>query len=335
MADTGATALRVARLVALMMGLQAVLLAGLALTGAGTTTSPSVLVVSARTDWAGLVANRINAIEGHPVRAYVGGSVQDARDELRRDVVQGYLVVDPNAPTDQLVVSSAQGDPALLQLVVGRAESTAGRDVGISDLSPLAVGDGSGRVGHWFVLAAVLAAIGFAVGTLRVSALEGLRGVRRLLPILALAALGTAAVGVGIVCWVVPAWGEHAVGLWLIGAAVMATVALLVRAGAAVGGLGGAAVAVAVLLLLAVDPTMAGAFGFGRAGALWRPVADYGPVGAGMSTVRELVQLDVRPQPRHLLTLAWWALAAAVVVVLAAANRGDAADSGRHRPQMS
>ncbi|GAB3585788.1 hypothetical protein [Calidifontibacter terrae] len=321
-AAPGVAALRVARLVAVVMVLQALLLGGLALIGAGAPRTPAILVVSSRTDWAGLVANRINAVDGHPVRAYVGGSEASAADDLRADTVQGYVVVDPTVRADALTISSAQGDPTVIQQVVARASSAAGREVDTTDLTPYAVGDGAGRVGYWFVLSLIVAGIAFATGALRTSAFSGRGGILRWLLSAIGASAATAAVGVGVTCWIVPSWTDHALGLWWIGAAAMATATLLVRAGASIAGRGGATFVVISLLLIGADAGAAGAFGFGRAGALWQPLGPLTPVGAAVSAVRELVELEVRPSLGHAVVLGWWSLAAAAIVGLTRVNRG-------------
>lgn len=336
MAVPGVAALRVARLVAVVMVLQAVLLAALAIAGTSGRSGPSLLVVSSRSDWAGLIANRINAVDGHPVRAYVGTTQDRAAADLADDGVQAYVVVDPSAPTDQLTVSSAQGDPMLLQQVVTQVSAGAGRTVRTTDLTPYAPGDGLGRAGYWFVLSLSIAGIAFAVGSSRIRAFEGRGAVGRWLAVAVGAALVTAAVGAGVTCWIVPSWSGHAAGLWLSGSAAMLTVALLVRAGSAIAGTAGATLVVVLLLLTGADPQTAGAWGFGRAGGFWAPIGPLAPVGAAVSAVRDLVQRDITPGPGRWIVLAWWCIAALVVVVLTRVNRGEpvslpsGGDTGRH-----
>lgn len=144
--------LRVVTAVGWIALVQALLFAGFVLLQS-TPQTPSLVVVSPRHTWAGYVANQINTVDGHPVRAYLGGTEADALADLRADRTQGVLLVDPTKPQDSLTVSSAQGveATAAVRVVAEAVQRASSRTVVTADItapSRRTTRDGTGTTWH-------------------------------------------------------------------------------------------------------------------------------------------------------------------------------------------
>ncbi|MBD2758392.1 hypothetical protein IEE94_02535 [Yimella sp. cx-573] len=322
--------LRVAQGVAWALTVQALLLLGVVLLQSSPV-SPSVVVISTRTEWAGLVANRINTTPGHPVRAFVGTTTGEALDDLRADRTQGVLLVDPSRAADELTVSSVQGTDAAatVSAVVGSAVRAEGRQLASADLTEFAVGDPGGRHAHQLLLAWIIS--GLVLGALTTGARRpGLA--RELLACALLGALGAllSAMSVGIVCLVVASWTQDAAPMFLIGVIVVWASALLARA-ASVGARGVALLAVsAALLVVAANPIATGADGFGRAGPIWAPIGPLTLPGAAMSALRRVAYVDRPVSAAQWATLAWWCAVGVLAAVLANSGwTGERSDNAR------
>lgn len=322
--------LRVAQGVAWALTVQALLLLSVVLLQSSPV-SPSVVVISTRTEWAGLVANRINTTPGHAVRAFVGTTTGEALEDLRADRTQGVLLVDPSRAADELTVSSVQGTDAsaTVSAVVGSAVRAEGRQLTSTDLTEFPVGDPGGRHAHLLLLAWIIS--GLVLGALTTGPRRpGLA--RELLACALLGALGAllSAMSVGIVCLVVASWTQDAAPMFLLGVIVVWASALLARA-ASVGARGAALLAVsAALLLVAANPIATGADGFGRAGPIWASIGPLTLPGAAMSALRRMTYVDLPVTTAQWAALAWWCAVGVLAAVLANSGwTGERSDNAR------
>ncbi|NHN55716.1 hypothetical protein G9U51_07995 [Calidifontibacter sp. DB0510] len=303
-----------------VVGLQCLVLIGFSMADSGPTSSPSVLVVSADSGWSGLVANRINAVEGHPVRAFVVTNRATAHADLAGDRTQAVLAVDPAAPADALSVSSAQGQGAngLVATTVRQVLAAEGRSVTTTDVTSTQVGDPRSLGGYRLAVAWVVA--GFGLGA-ALRALDLLRRLRVRLLAHLVGAVSAAAAGVGVAQMMVPTWSFVALPLLGIGTAIVLAGSLLTDGlGGAFGPIGFALAAVAQLLVVA-DPQFAGAFGLGVVPAWWRAVLPWTPAGSAVGGVRALLYLPGSVQPWSVATLVWWAVFGLLLSLLTGPRR--------------
>lgn len=292
--------------------------------------TPVLTVVAPRADWAGLVANRINAMPDDPARAFVGTTVSSGIGDLEEDRTQGLLVVDPRSARDQLFVSSAQGPAAAdeLRAVAERALRESNRTVAVQDVRPMPDGDARGLAAHALVIAMLGAGVVLALVVPARTTLWSRRPLRRWAAVATPSTVVIGALGTGAVVLLVPAWRVAAGWILLVSVVTLAASATLTRAARMVLRLPGAIVLGAFLVGLAADPELSGAWGHYHLGELVRPLAELTPSGAAQTALRNVVHLD-RPVP--LLSwgvLLWWTAVGLLVLVLASVNhrRGRAVD---------
>lgn len=317
----GGQALRIARAAGWVVLLQCILLAGVLLFQPERTT-PSMVVIAPQSSWAGYVANRVNTVPAHPVRAFVGVDEQGAMADLAADRTQAVLVVDPNQPTDRLLVSSAQGSDAAttIQAVTASVQQASNRRVDVIDATAPVVGDPAGRHGYHLAITWLVCGLTFAVAAGRFGARGPGAGLRAL-PLVVVAGAAVAAVSVGVVCFAVPSWSGRAGALFLLGTAGVTLSALLARAAVAAAGPAGLAVGAVAAALIAANPSASGADGFGRADVLWQPIGPWTPPGLVVGGVRRLLYLDETVTTAQWGGLLWWAVAAIAVGVIASGRR--------------
>lgn len=320
--------LRVVTAVGWIALVQALLFAGFVLLQS-TPQTPSLVVVSPRHTWAGYVANQINTVDGHPVRAYLGGTEADALADLRADRTQGVLLVDPTKPQDSLTVSSAQGveAAATVRVVAEAAQRASSRTVVTADITAPSREDHAGRHGYHLALSWLFCGLAFTLAVRRGQ--ESVQGQLRGVAITLVAGAPVVAVSVGIAALTIPAWAQDALRLFVIGTATFVVSALLARAALALAGPAGLVGWALALTFVAASPSRAGAEGFGRADVLWQPIGPWTPPGLAVSAVRQVVQLGQSLSASHWAGFVWWAALAVLLCVIGSANRPGAHRHGR------
>lgn len=323
----GVGTLRIATSIGLVALIQVVLV-GTAFLVQAQSVTPSMVVISPKASWAGYVANRINLVEGHPVRAFVGTTTSEAQDDLLADRTHAVLLVDPTQPTDTLTISSAQGQDAAAQIrtIVQSVQQTSGRRVMVQDGTPPSSADPQGRHGYHLALCWLIGGLIFALLTRRTRRTPGSH--LRFAGLSAVTGVLTSAIAVGMVAIVIPGWAVHIGQLVALGVVAFTMSALLTAAVLALGTVWlGPGVLAATLI--AARPAAAGAQGFGRTGVLWQPIGPWTPPGLTVSAVRRVVYLDTGVPTTAWAGFAWWIVAALLIALMATASRPGASPAKR------
>ncbi|WP_265444807.1 hypothetical protein [Flexivirga meconopsidis] len=291
-----------------------------------------VTVVSPDRGWAGLMANRINAIDGGPIWADIGSDRAGAEQSLRQDDVQAVLVFDPQRKQDLLLTSSAQGQTAAtgLRLAITQVDASQGRTVRAQDITPVQPNDPGGVTGYYLVVCWLVS--GYLFAALLVTSRDIVRRPERRHPAwwLVGSLVFAAAAGLSgsfLVTGLLSAFDTDTAQLAGLGALVVLTGAVLTLALARL--FGGFGLGLSVLVLVAVGgPAAGGAYGFALLPPVWSAVVRWLPGGAGVDAVRSITYFDGDGLTLPVGTLAWWLVLGALVVVLAGVN-APAATRGR------
>ncbi|NNG39381.1 DUF3533 domain-containing protein [Flexivirga sp. ID2601S] len=296
-----------------------------------------VTVVSPDAGWAGLMANRINSIDGEPIWADIGSDRASAEQLLRQDDLQAVLVFDPQQQEDLLLTSSAQGQTAAtgLRLAITQIEASQGRTVRAQDITPVQPGDPGGVTGYYLVTCWVVS--GYLFAALLVTSRDIIRRPQRHHPawwllgsVVFAAAAGLS--GAFLVTGFLGALDAALLSLAAVGALVVLTGAVVTLALTRLFGAFG--LGVSVLALVAVGgPSAGGAYGFAVLPPVWSGIVRWLPGGAGVDAVRKLTYFAADGLALPLGTLIWWLVLGGLVVVLAGVNAPAATRSrpGRHR----
>ncbi len=284
---------------------------------------PTVLVTADRPQWAGGIANRLNALQGHPVRAFVTADRADARDRVARGDAVALLEFAPDRPADAIRTNSVDGGltTAAVIAILRADEAGQGRSAQVFDLSPAGPGDSGGYVVGALVLCLLQSGFAFAaiLGVWLHVRGGGFTRVRRAVG--AVAVFSVAAGGLG--AWTVLSLTRSLRTDWLslAGAGTLIVAVSAAITFAAVTAFGPAGAALPALIFATVGGPYAGLPGSGSAlpGAT-RAVVPWLPGGAGVRLVRSVLYLSGRDLILPCGVLAWWLLAALLVVFLGGAN---------------
>lgn len=286
------------------------------------------------------LVERLDGLDGAPLRARSLADRASAEARLRDGSLPAAIVVDANGTKDTLLVATAAG-ASLTTAVEQVAEQVAtqqGRTLATQDVVPLQDGDYRGLTGFYLT-------IGWLVGGYLVASLLGVakgsrpanlrRAVIRLgamVPYaLASGLTGALVVDQGLDALTGHFWPVAGVGTLLVLASAAVTMALQ-------GLFGTVGIGLTVLLFVVLgNPSAGGAYQYELLPRLWRSVGDALPNGAGTSALREIVYFGGHGAAGHVWLIAAYALVGAVVTLLAAARHrgehlGPHADHGHRGP---
>ncbi|MFT7835886.1 DUF3533 domain-containing protein [Saccharothrix sp. BKS2] len=282
------------------------------------------------------LVQRLDALDGEPLRARTADSEDRARALILDRTVDAAIVVDTGGTTDTLLVASASG-PAVSSTaaqIAQQVETAQNRQVTVEDILPPAAGDGRG-------LSSFYLALGWIVGGYLAAAIIGLAGgalpvnLHRTLIRLGALALYAVASGLGgalIAGPVLDALPGHHLRLWAIGALVVFAAAAATVAFQVLLGVVGIGVTILAFVVLG-NPSAGGAYPTPLLPAFWRAIGPWLPPGAATTAIRNTVYFSGHATAGPLWTLSAYALggiALAVVATLARRRRAPQLRHGRH-----
>ncbi|EME24060.1 hypothetical protein G419_00865 [Rhodococcus triatomae BKS 15-14] len=268
--------------------------------------------------------DRLNAIDGHPVRARVAASTYETRTLIDAREVMGGYVIAASGP-DTLVVATAAGSSAAtaLESVFTAATADLGREFVVRDEAPVGVHDNRGLSGFYLSIGWVVggyllaAAIGLLIGAPRTLREAGLHTA-----LMAAYAIVSGFLGALITASVLGTFTGHLLPLSLLGAGVVfATGVFTMGLRAAIGIL---AVPLAILIFVVLgNPSAGGAFGSNVLPSFYAAIGRWITPGAGTEGVRSIVYFRGAGLGQPALTLCVYAFAglAAVFGFTAARSR--------------
>ncbi|MGW4334545.1 hypothetical protein ACWEK5_17160 [Rhodococcus koreensis] len=239
------------------------------------------------------VADRLDAIDGRPLRARVVSDTAEARRLLHDREIQGAFVVNPAGP-DTLITASAGGSSiaGALESVFTRVENSQGREFTVRDEIPVGAHDNRGLSGFYLAIGWVVggyllaAAIGLFIGAPRT-----LRQASSHTAVLFGYALLSGALGALITTHMLGTFAGHWFPLWLLGAGVVfGTAAFTLGLRASVGILA-VPLAIAVFVILG-NPSAGGAFGSNVIPTFYAAIGRWITPGAGTEGIRSIVYFD-------------------------------------------
>jgi len=263
------------------------------------------------------------------IRAVRYANAKDADSALTKRRVEAILASDTTGLDDGLNLTIASGaGPGVAETVttaIGAATNALAIPLTIEDIHPLSERDPRGLTPFYLVLGWVigglLAAVvlGIALGTVpRDLDRLGLRLAALAVFSLALGLLGALFAGP-----ILGVWHKHTIGLWLSGALITMTVALITSALQSWLGLWGVGLAAVLLLVLGV-PGSGGSVAWELLPGFFRDMRRWIPNGLGTDLVRGVEYFGRAANTWPITGLTLWALASVVALV------GSTAVLGRH-----
>lgn len=271
----------------------------------------------------------INAVRqnGDTLKAVTYANAQDAGNALAKRKVDAILSSDSTVPGGAFNLSVASGaGPGVADTVATAVNSVATAvsvPLAVEDLHPVSTGDPRGLTPFYLMMAWILGglvaaiALGVAIGTvprdldrlgMRLGALAAFS--------LLLGLLGALFAGpfLGV-------WHKHTVGLWLTGALVTFTAALIASALASWLGLWGAGIAVVLLLVLGV-PGSGGIAPWDFLPSFFRGMPGWLPNGSSVSLIRGLEYFGRSANTWPIVGLTLWSLGSVLALLGATALLG-------------
>jgi hypothetical protein len=257
-------------------------------------------------------------LPGEPLTPRLIADATTARARVADRTSTGALVIDPAGNTDTLYVASGAGPSVSNALIkiVGTAEASQHRAVGVVDLVPVAAQDSSG-------LSSFYLAVGWTVAGYLIASILGIsagarpatltRAVVRLVA-LALCAVVAGGVGAWLVQHILGAlpgafWPLAGVGALVVFGAGAVTMALQVAFG--VVGIG-----IAVLLFVILgNPAAGGAYARALIPPFWRAIGAFLPPGAGTDAARSIAYFGGAHTAQPLYVLSCYAAVGLVATV--------------------
>jgi len=261
-------------------------------------------------------AAQLNALSGDPLNATVVTNTADGLAKLRDRSSFGLLEISPTTTTDHLFLASASGTAtaAAVTAVLARAETRAGRHLGVSDILPPGSGDHNGLSAFYLV-------IGWMIGGYLAASLLGLSAGARSITLnrvtIRLAALAVYAAITSLFGALIAGPWLHALpndifGLWGIGILVVFAAGAFTTALMTMAGIIGIGIAI-LIFVIAGNPSAGGAYGWQLLPPFWSAIGPWLPPGAGTDAVRGAAYFSNAGITRDLLVLGGYALAGLIL----------------------
>jgi hypothetical protein len=258
------------------------------------------------------VVDRLNTIQGAPVKATTASSDDTALADLRRNDTSAIFTVSASGRQDTLTVASAGGQSiaSALETVFQHVDASESRTLTVQDAVPAQAGDGRALsafylVTGWSVGGYLLAAaLGILTGTTFIGTRHALVRVGIVVPYAILSGIG----GTLVVDQVLGAltghfWAIAAVGALMVTVAAMVTIALQ-----SILGIIGVGITIIFFVVLG-NPSAGGAYQPELLPAFWRTISQALPNGAATTLLRNIVYFDATHIAGPLLVLASYAAA--------------------------
>lgn len=272
------------------------------------------------------VADKLDALPGHPVETTVVKDEKTARARIMDRDVEGAYVLDPRGRTDTVLIATAGGGPQAeaVRKTGEKAAAQEGRQAKVEDLVTSGDEDFDSLTAFYLI-------VGWLVGGYLVASLLGVTiGTRPASPGGAVLRLGGIAFysvlsGLGgalIVDPVLHALPGHFAALWGLGTLLVFGTAAFTMALQAFFGVVGIGLAVVIFVVLG-NPSAGGAFQKYMIPPFWRAIGDWIPTGAGTVGVRNIVYFSGNALATPLVVLAAWAVAGVVLLLLGSLRRRE------------
>lgn len=270
----------------------------------------------------GQAVKQLNALKNDPLDARAAATEKQARTLILDRTVDAAVVIDPQGPTDTLLVASAAGPAvsSIAQQIAQTIETDRHRQVTITDIRPPAASDGRGMSSFYLV-------IGWIVGGYMAATILGMAGGARpanlhrtviRLGSLALYAIASGLGGAVIAGPLLGALEGHFAELWALGALTVLASAATTVAFQVLWGVIGIGVTILLFVVLG-NPSAGGAYPDVLLPPFWRAIGRWLPPGAGTTAVRNTVYFS-----GHAIAQPLWVLAGYAVLGTAAAIAGSA-----------
>lgn len=261
----------------------------------------------APTELARETAQRLNALDDHPLKATVVKDEKEGRDQLHDRKVSGVLLL--GTQSDQLLVASAEGatESEALEKVVTKVFEAQQRTVEVVDAIPADKGDSHG-------LSSFYLAVGWVVGGYLAASMLGVTvgarvpSMRRLAIRLGGMFVYSLLSGLGG-AWIVGPWlGALDHGYWaLAGLGTLVVLAVGVATLAFETWFGVIGIGVAILLFVVLgNPSAGGAYPNSLLPPFFSAIGPWLPPGAGTSGIRGIVYFDGAGVRGPVLVLLGW-----------------------------
>lgn len=272
------------------------------------------------------VAERIDALPGHPVKVTVVKDEKAARARVMDREAEGAYLMNPRGKEDTVLIASAAGggQAKAVRQTGEKVAAGEGRQVKTEDIA--ASGDED-----YDSLTAFYLIVGWLVGGYLVASLLGVtlgtrparpgHGVLRLVGVAVYSVLSGLG-GAIIVDPVLHALPGHFAALWWLGALLVFGTAAFTMALQAFFGIVGIGLAVVIFVVLG-NPSAGGAFQKYMIPPFWRAIGDWIPTGAGTTAVRNIVYFSGNALATPLVVLAAWAAAGIVLLLLGSTRRRE------------
>jgi hypothetical protein len=272
-------------------------------------------------------AQRLNALESHPLDAHAVADEAAGRRELADREVGGVLLLGAD-DTDTLLVASADGaaQSQAVETVVAQVAEAQQRTLTTDDVIPAGDQDARG-------LSAFYLAVGWVVGGYLAAAVLGITAGTRLSSLRRLAVRVGGVVGYALLsgvggAWVAGPWlGALDHDVWTLaafGSLLVLAVGLATLALETWLGLVGIALAIVLFVVLG-NPSAGGAYPTSLLPPFFGMIGPWLPPGAGTSAIRGIVYFDGAGVGHPVLVLGVW-LAAGLALLLAGTWAGRARD---------
>ena len=271
------------------------------------------------------VVQRLDGLDGEPLRAVAVADEPTARARLHDGTLAAAIVVDAAGTKDTLLVATARGASltTAVEQVAQQVETQQGRTLTTEDVVPLQDGDARGLTGFYLT-------IGWLVGGYLVASLlgvaKGARPANRPRAAIRIGAMVPYAVVSGLTGALVVDqwlgaltghfWAIAGVGTLLVLSSATVTMALQVLFGTVGIGL------TVLLFVVLGNPSAGGAYQAEVLPGFWRAIGQVLPNGAGTTALREIVYFGGHGAAPHVWLIAAYAVVGAVVALAA---------SGLHR----
>ncbi|MDH6283709.1 hypothetical protein [Prescottella agglutinans] len=238
-------------------------------------------------------ADKLNALDGHPLDARTATDTAEVRRLLRDREIQGAYVIEPTG-TDTLFTASAGGSSiaTALESIFDRVAADQHRQVTVRDEIPVGMHDNRGLSGFYLSIGWVVggyllaAAIGLIIG-----APATLRQAWAQIAVMFGYAVVSGALGALITTHVLGTFAGHWFPLWLLGTGVVFGTGLFTLGLRAAVGILAVPLAIAVFVVLG-NPSAGGAFGANVIPGFYAAIGQWITPGAGTEGVRSIVYFD-------------------------------------------
>lgn len=268
------------------------------------------------------VADKLNAIDGHPVTARVAANTYEVRALIADRQVMGGYVVAATGP-DTLITASAAGSSAAtaLDTIFTQVDASTGRTFVVRDERPVGVHDNRGLSGFYLSLGWVVggyllaAAIGLVVGAPRT-----LREAGAHTALMAAYAVASGFLGAVVTTTALGTFAGHLLPLSLLGAGVVFATGMFTSGLRAA--LGILAVPLAILIFVVLgNPSAGGAFGSNVLPSFYAAIGRWITPGAGTEGVRSIVYFQGTGLGQPIGTLVLYSTLGLVLVFACTARR--------------